>query len=112
MAKPFRVAASNVSASITMMGESCSFRTRQIRNLKDRISREFPAGLEQANIGIASSAYKIVGVPPIRIEPLPVINPQGELRARPEPLRFFMRDVALPDPALVRDRLPQERDRA
>ena len=46
--------------------------THDVRGLKDRISREILDGLEQANIGIASGTYEIVGVPPIRIEGLPV----------------------------------------
>lgn len=60
-------------------------RTHAIRNLKDRISREILDGLEQANIGIASGTYEIVGVPPIRIEPpLPVISRSDDLRPRAE----------------------------
>jgi small-conductance mechanosensitive channel len=44
--------------------------THDIRGLKDRISRDILAGLEAAGIGIASSTYEIVGVPPIRVEQL------------------------------------------
>ncbi|HEV2326002.1 MAG TPA: mechanosensitive ion channel domain-containing protein [Terracidiphilus sp.] len=61
-------------------------RTHEIRKLKDRISREILVGLEQANIGIASGTYEIVGVPPIRVEPAaPVIARRDNLRPRPEP---------------------------
>jgi small-conductance mechanosensitive channel len=42
--------------------------THDIRDLKNKISRDILAGLEEANIGIASSTYDIVGLPPIRIE--------------------------------------------
>ena len=45
-----------------------------IRGLKDRMSREILANLDQAGIGIASSTYDIVGMPPLRVElatPLP-----------------------------------------
>lgn len=46
--------------------------THDIRGVKDRISREMLSLLEQAGIGIASSTYDIVGLPPIRIEnPVP-----------------------------------------
>jgi small-conductance mechanosensitive channel len=39
-----------------------------IRGLKDRISRQILSGLEGAGIGIASSTYDIVGMPPIRVQ--------------------------------------------
>lgn len=42
--------------------------THDIRGLKDRISREILAALDEAHIGIVSGTYEIVGVPPIRIE--------------------------------------------
>lgn len=42
--------------------------THDIRGLKDRISREILTGFDQAKIGIASSTYDIVGLPPIRLE--------------------------------------------
>lgn len=44
-------------------------RTHDIRSVKDHISRDILLGFEEANIGIASGTYEIVGVPPIRIEP-------------------------------------------
>lgn len=53
--------------------------THDVRGLKDRISREILSGLDAAGIGIASSTYDIVGMPPIRLEgpfPLPQENPQ------------------------------------
>jgi small-conductance mechanosensitive channel len=43
-------------------------RTHDIRGLKDRISREILSNLEAAKIGIASSTYDIVGLPPVRVE--------------------------------------------
>jgi len=39
-----------------------------VRGLKDSISREILTGLEAAKIGIASSTYDLVGLPPIRVE--------------------------------------------
>lgn len=45
--------------------------THDIRGLKDRISRQILSGLEEAGIGIASSTYDIVGLPPIRVEMAP-----------------------------------------
>ncbi len=45
--------------------------THDIRGLKDAISREILSALEAAHIGIASSTYDIVGLPPIRLETPP-----------------------------------------
>jgi small-conductance mechanosensitive channel len=45
-----------------------------IRRIKDRMSRDILAALDEAKIGIASGTYAIVEVPPIRIE-----------QARPKP---------------------------
>jgi small-conductance mechanosensitive channel len=39
-----------------------------IRHIKDRMSRDILAGLDEAKIGIASGTYAIVEVPPIRVE--------------------------------------------
>jgi small-conductance mechanosensitive channel len=47
---------------------------RGVRGVKDAMSREILAALEEAKIGIASSTYDIVGLPPIRLaqpDPLP-----------------------------------------
>ena len=41
------------------------------RRIKDHISRDIIAALEEANIGIASGAYAIVQMPPIEIGRLP-----------------------------------------
>ena len=41
--------------------------THDIRGLKDRISRDILAGLEAAQIGIASGTYEIVGFPPVSV---------------------------------------------
>lgn len=43
-------------------------RDHDIRGLKDRMSREVIGALEAANIGIASSTYDVVGMPPIRVQ--------------------------------------------
>ena len=43
-------------------------RDHGIRETKDAMSRQIIAGLEEAGIGIASSTYDIVGLPPIRID--------------------------------------------
>jgi small-conductance mechanosensitive channel len=43
-------------------------RDHDIRALKDRMSRTIKARLDAANIGIASSTYDIVGMPPIKVE--------------------------------------------
>jgi small-conductance mechanosensitive channel len=43
-------------------------REHDIRGLKDRMSRKIKASLDAANIGIASSTYDIVGLPPIKVE--------------------------------------------
>lgn len=39
-----------------------------VRGLKDRMSRDILAALEQGGIGIASGTYEIVGLPPIKVE--------------------------------------------
>jgi len=39
-----------------------------VREIKDAMSRDILAGLDQAKIGIASATYAIVEVPPLRIE--------------------------------------------
>jgi small-conductance mechanosensitive channel len=39
-----------------------------IRDVKDRMSREILQGLNEAGIGIASSTYDIVGMPPLTIK--------------------------------------------
>ena len=43
--------------------------THQIRGIKDAMSREIVAALDEAGIGIASATYDIVGFPPIQILP-------------------------------------------
>ena len=44
--------------------------THNIRALKDRMSREILQSLDEARIGIASSTYDIVGLPPLHIDNL------------------------------------------
>jgi small-conductance mechanosensitive channel len=39
-----------------------------VRELKDAMAREILAALDQANIGIASATFEIVGLPPLRIQ--------------------------------------------
>ena len=51
--------------------------THDVRELKNKISRDILAGFEQAGIEVASSTYDIVGLPPIRIE-----NAEAERPAR------------------------------
>ena len=48
-----------------------------IREVKDAISRDLLAGLEAAGIGIASSTFEIVGLPPLRIQGLPLAADSG-----------------------------------
>jgi small-conductance mechanosensitive channel len=43
-------------------------RSHGVRALKDTMSREILDGLDAARIGIASSTYDIVGMPPIRVQ--------------------------------------------
>jgi small-conductance mechanosensitive channel len=40
---------------------------RGVRALKDAMSRDIWAGMQAANIGIASGTYEIVGVPPLKV---------------------------------------------
>ncbi len=42
--------------------------THGVRALKDAMSRDILAALDEAKIGIASSTYDIVGMPPIRVQ--------------------------------------------
>jgi small-conductance mechanosensitive channel len=50
-------------------------REHDIRGLKDRMSREIADALDRAKIGIASSTYDIVGLPPIRVQMEPPAPP-------------------------------------
>jgi hypothetical protein len=43
-------------------------RDHGIRDVKDAMSRDIIAALDEAGIGIASGTYDIVGLPPIRIQ--------------------------------------------
>jgi small-conductance mechanosensitive channel len=43
-------------------------RSHGVRDLKDKMSREILDALDAAKIGIASSTYDVVGMPPIRVE--------------------------------------------
>jgi small-conductance mechanosensitive channel len=53
-------------------------KTRGIRELKDRMSREILDALEKAGISVASGTYEIVGVPPLKIEgPAVDLTPHG-----------------------------------
>jgi hypothetical protein len=38
------------------------------REIKDTMSRELLAGLNEAKIGIASATYEIVGLPPVELK--------------------------------------------
>jgi small-conductance mechanosensitive channel len=44
-------------------------RTHGIRDAKDAISRDLLAALDEAGIGIASTTFEIVGLPPLRLVP-------------------------------------------
>jgi hypothetical protein len=41
---------------------------RGIRELKDTMSRDILSAITEAGIGVASSTYDIVGLPPIRMQ--------------------------------------------
>ncbi len=47
---------------------------RGVREIKDAISRQILADLDQAGIGIASATYNVVGLPPMRLERSPAAN--------------------------------------
>jgi small-conductance mechanosensitive channel len=42
--------------------------THGVRNLKDAMSRDIIAALDEAKIGIASGTYEIVGLPPVEVK--------------------------------------------
>ena len=44
------------------------YKDHDIRGLKDRMSREIIGSLDKAKIGIASSTYDVVGLPPITVQ--------------------------------------------
>ena len=52
-------------------------RDHDMRGLKDRMSREIKARLAAEKIGVASSTYDIVGLPPIRVEMQPPTPGKG-----------------------------------
>ena len=54
--------------------------THDIRGLKDKISRDILRDLDKAGIGIASGTYEIVGVPPIKVETMPVPHEEKDER--------------------------------
>jgi small-conductance mechanosensitive channel len=43
-------------------------RDRGIRDMKDAVTRDLLAALDEAGIGIASATFEVVGLPPLRIE--------------------------------------------
>ena len=51
-------------------------RTHDIRELKDRMYRDVLAALDEVQIGIASSTYDIVGLPPLHIDNLGQLQPE------------------------------------
>ena len=59
-------------------------RDHGIRGLKDAMSREVLAALDDAGIGIASATFEIVGVPPLRLERAPREDGRGRPH-RPSP---------------------------
>ena len=52
-------------------------RDHGVRELKDAMSREILAALDQAEIGIASATFEVVGIPPLRLERAPRANGRG-----------------------------------
>lgn len=44
---------------------------RGIRDVKDAMSREILAALDEAGIGIASATFEVVGLPPLRVSRMP-----------------------------------------
>ncbi len=40
-----------------------------VRDVKDAMSREVLAGLDEAGIGLASATFEVVGLPPLRVTP-------------------------------------------
>lgn len=60
-------------------------RTHDIRALKDQMSRDILAKLDEAKIGIASSTYDIVGFPPLHIDNLDVLNRLQPQRSNDRP---------------------------
>jgi hypothetical protein len=42
-----------------------------VRDLKDAIGREMLTGMKNAGIGVASTTFEIVGLPPLRLERAP-----------------------------------------
>ena len=48
-----------------------------IRELKDAMSREILAALDDAGIGIASATFEVVGMPPLRLERAPRADGRG-----------------------------------
>jgi small-conductance mechanosensitive channel len=46
-----------------------------IRELKDAITRDLLTGLNEAGIGIASTTFEIVGLPPLRLAPIAPVTP-------------------------------------
>ncbi len=62
---------------------SVRFITRDhgIRDLKDKMFRQMLAGFDKGGIGIASSTYDIVGLPPITVQMKEVQTKDGEAQA-------------------------------
>jgi small-conductance mechanosensitive channel len=54
-------------------------RTRGVRELKDKMSREILDAFDKAGIQVASATYEIVGLPPVRLETVP--DSAGVVRA-------------------------------
>jgi small-conductance mechanosensitive channel len=50
---------------------------RGIREIKDAMYRDILRGMKEAGIAVASGTYDIVGLPPIRIDSMPVQPPQA-----------------------------------
>lgn len=57
-------------------------RTHDIRSLKDRMYRDILSALGEAHIGVASSTYDIVGLPPIHVDNLDRVSPRRTVDQR------------------------------
>ena len=53
-----------------------------VRERKDAVSRDVLAALDRAGVGVASTTYEIVGMPPLRVEGLAAVDRGGRSVAR------------------------------
>jgi hypothetical protein len=72
------------------------------RRIKDHINRDVIAGLDEANIQIASGTYAIVQLPPIEIASLPQLAIANHSNSENDPK---------PETSSKPEKAPNERDR-